>query len=927
MPGPPSGFQSPAMPGPQGTFQSPVAPTGPGSFQSPVAPAGPNAFPVFNGAPQQSSRPASASSSAHHAVNAGAFQSPVVHDGPGSLQSPVAPAGPNTFPVFNGPPQQSSRPASAHHGASQFSNASSSTQNRAVVPIPSPDRASQLSNAPSTVQSPVVVSTAPAATLPQPRPPPMPHTQGMTAVQLFELAEHPSQTYHQHTLRMLALQKAREQLQAPHAQTRNDPPPPPPPPPTPPPPAPAQIHTNTMTPMQLLEIAQHPAQAQKLRSGQAEAQGYMQASPSAPEQPRGMSNAATSVEVTRAQAQAQGLDGLPSCPEQHSQPQPQSQPSTSEPTPPNIQVQPWPNMSKTAKTALVQLGDPNSPLRDALRARAGITQDPPASSSSTDIRSQILAELAQRLRDFKPIHACFLLNLNAEQTAALGAVGSGRVEGQHMRVLKALGADERKAIQGLIEAVSAKRVVTVDLKQEEEDSPMAVLTEEPESMEVEYGTATSKSTSTFQQPEMHYQRRGSVMDESPSRRRARSDSGVGTDIEDVAGSGGGGGGERAAKRARMSIDEGVPGEEGEVRARRDRSAEVQQTLTPDATPRLRAAVPAYDSRTPWSPEAGMLEREAVPEDQGSIDPRTLSSMPAPSSAAQTPFIDGFVQGLASAGHGSQMEQILGALKLAESAGRTAERIVEAALPGSSTSQQLQSDSVPPPLPAPPASEIIPPMSALPMERTMSVPIEPTIVVPDTAPTTPTRSREFTPSPYVQDVQPASRSIFDAHLTQPNTTVVHQPEQPEQPLLQSEQLLQMRTQAGYGGPYTGPPPPPIDALPHVPPDLHDDGSGDLPRLPDETMEGKVLGPVHLELAFALDGTARGWVCRMCLHRKEEVDDTFPVPVYPSSEEGTMLDDMRDLMSAHCAQTHKDAFSFISGLSDEAARRELKEMLEE
>lgn len=68
-------------------------------------------------------------------------------------------------------------------------------------------------------------------------------------------------------------------------------------------------------------------------------------------------------------------------------------------------------------------------------------------------------------------------------------------------------------------------------------------------------------------------------------------------------------------------------------------------------------------------------------------------------------------------------------------------------------------------------------------------------------------------------------------------------------------------------------------------------------------------------------------RLHRHRKEEVDDAFPVPVYPSSVEGTMPDDMRDLMSAHCAQTHKDAFAFISDLSDEAARRELKEMLEE
>lgn len=169
------------------------------------------------------------------------------------------------------------------------------------------------------------------------------------------------------------------------------------------------------------------------------------------------------------------------------------------------------------------------------------------------------------------------------------------------------------------------------------------------------------------------------------------------------------------------------------------------------------------------------------------------------------------------------------------------------------------------------------MSALPMERTRSVPIEPRIVVPDTAPTTPTRSRQFTPSPYVQSVQDvrSASSLFDAHLTQPNT-VVHQPE--HSPVLQSEQLVQ----EGYGGSYTGPPPhprpydtmglpdvpslppaPPMNALPHVPADLQDDGSGELPRLPDETTEGKVLGPVHLELAFALDSAVGNWVCRMCL----------------------------------------------------------------
>ena len=63
---------------------------------------------------------------------------------------------------------------------------------------------------------------------------------------------------------------------------------------------------------------------------------------------------------------------------------------------------------------------------------------------------------------------------------------------------------------------------------------------------------------------------------------------------------------------------------------------------------------------------------------------------------------------------------------------------------------------------------------------------------------------------------------------------------------------------------------------------------------------------------------------CRQRKEEIDVNTPVPVYPHGN-GPLSDKTRGEMSGHCAQTHADAFAYISELSDEAARNELRDML--
>ncbi|KZV66785.1 hypothetical protein PENSPDRAFT_80426 [Peniophora sp. CONT] len=661
----------------------------------------------------------------------------------------------------------------------------------------------------SSVISPIATSSIGVQpTVPQPQPQPMHHTQGMTT--LPEFNEYPSQGHDRHAPHVSVMSKSRDHPQA----------------------APLTA--------QLLELAHHPVQAQNQNAVQAQTLAH--------------------------------------------------------------------------QTTLIQLGDSNSTLLDALRIRAGLPPRPsPPVTSSTATRTRLLAELASRLRNLPPLDACLLLNLNAGQKAALSLVGSGTwLKGHHVRALEGFSKEERAAVAGLLKAV-CEPVEVVDLTKA--DSPAS----EPQSLKVGH-TASPKVSHP-------------ALDDAPSRRRARSDSGVGTDISDASGSDER---ERAPKRARMSIDEGVSGDvetseaseasEDDITGAhlgrgKERSRDEHQTLLPDATPRLCVTISApeaIESRTPSVPEARTPKRDVAPVDQGSVASRALpalnshypvpvATVPPLSSAVQTAFVNDFAQSLTNVSYGIEVEQILSALKMAESANRVGEGIIGGALAETlSASQKLQSEAPPPPstpTPAPPPAASVPLATAPPTERTRSVPIELTFEVPATAQTTPARSREFTPSPFVQSIQnmqPES-SVFNAHLAQPSTAIVQQPVQSGKLAqlgqdLQSEQLMQMGMQEGYDGPCNGLPPhpqmqstglplqssassplpPPMtmlqpppeqvtDVLPHVPANLQDDGSGELPRLPDEAVEGTVLGLVHLELAFVLDGVVGGWVCRMSQRR--------------------------------------------------------------
>lgn len=563
--------------------------------------------------------------------------------------------------------------------------------------------------------------------------------------------------------------------------------------------------------------------------------------------------------------------------------------------------QSWPSLSKAARVALIALGDSNSPLRDALRVRAGSDEqssssaphpnrNPPSSLSDADVRARLYVKLMTRLQSLPPTSARTLLNLTQAEYAALAALGVGdgggdggtvRLAKEHGAALVGLGKDKSSAVAELINAVcvgqseevkdGVVKTEVIDLTQEEEEA-VKVEDQTADRMDVDRVASASRSGSErVQDPNPQPQ----DIEDSPSRRRARSDSGVGTDISDASGSGEGPSDSdaRASKRARMSIDEGD-------------GREIQQTLTPDATPRLRAAVPMGSL-----PDTMMVERESAPEDQGSIDPRALTSAPDLAASAT--------------GDSSQMEMILGALRQAGSVSE----IADATTP--------RTDAAPPPQTPTPATTLPSSASAPPpVERTRSVPTAP--AVPASAPATPAEPRVFTPSPFVQ--------------------------------------------AGYNGPYADPPPPPqhpyeqmgisagpslgqgqagMETLPHVPADMEDGGELELPRLPDVAGE-RVLGAGHLALAFVMDGSVGGWVCRLCLcvfyarpfmydadgccvyrQRKEEEDPTFPVPVY-QDEYGGMSENIRPVMSAHYAQTHTSAYSYIANLSEDEARIELMDM---
>ncbi|VDB97981.1 unnamed protein product [Peniophora sp. CBMAI 1063] len=912
--GPHSAFQSPVVQGGPSTFASPVVPTGPAMFQSPVTGAhqspvalngsgtgalngnGVSTVPVFNGGPvpqpQAQSRPSTASRPPS-AVQAGAFHIPVPPNGaPIVVAPPVVPSQQGVQPVVPQPqPYGVPLPPTQSH----------------VVP-------SQLH--PSHV--PVPGQAAPA------------HVPGLTPEQLLQLAEHPSQAQNRNALRMQAMSMIHRQNQGAAGQ---------------------QSHSQPL-PVPIPQM------------GMASAAGFVAAA---------------------TDANGQALAGLPAYPERPPAPQPSSSQSSSSSSSPQQSEnrstsQTLLNLPKAARMALVGLNDPRSPLRDALRLRAGLPASAPPSSAPSvsltsptnpnatpapsDVRARLLAELGARLRTFSPQDALILLNLGPEKNRALAALSGGGSE-EDVRAIRALEGvqEEIRAVEGLVRAVCAEEFVgvkeearkerkerrikrekgervTIDLTLDEIENADAdggeamAFTDEPEEMDVEHYASTSTA-----QPEVPQSSPRATDDSSsPSRRRARSDSGVGTDISDTSGSGAGEG--RAVKRARLSLDDNALArselEEGEiVSPHLAGERQIQQTLTPDATPRLRAAT------------ARMVEREEAPGKQGSIDPRALTdttnsqshppsqqtttALPAMTSGAKTAFVNNFLQSFTEAENGEKtdIQQILGAIAKAQSASGVVEGIVEAAYAGNATPRAAvpptpRVDVPPPTTPTPAPPPPLPVSSAPPMERTRSVPIEPATAVPVSA-SAPVTPAEYEPSPFVQ----GSSGAFD-----PGAFVQgHSGEPDHSPVLQSEELLRMRQQSGYNGPYTGPPHPyelqqqyPMAALQHVPVDLEGGHSGELPRLPDDKpAEMRVLGPDHLALLYEVEEGLGGWACRLCLARKE-ADESWPVPVY-STGDGSMPDQLRTVMSAHCAETHAGAYAHIAGLDDEEARAELRDMMDE